>query len=70
MITRLATFVTTETRKTQRMGVIQVVTVRRDESRPWELTTSHMVHTVMLHGVVHNIVPFIVELASRGLLTT
>ncbi len=45
------------------MGVIQVVTVRRDESRPWELTTSHMVHTVMLHGVVHNIVPFIVAVS-------
>ncbi len=54
------------------MGIIRVATSKREVVRLRELATTHMVHmvhTVTLHGVVRNVVLFIIAVSLRGLLS-
>ncbi|HBW69353.1 MAG TPA: hypothetical protein DEF43_19825 [Chloroflexus aurantiacus] len=66
---QVATFVTTETRRTQSMWITRMATVRRDIARPWELTAPQIIHAVTLYGVEYNVVLFILAASLRGLLT-
>ncbi|HBW66981.1 MAG TPA: hypothetical protein DEF43_07395 [Chloroflexus aurantiacus] len=68
-ITQATTFITTETQRTQRMGITWVATARRDVARLWEQAATHVVHSVTLHSVVGNVMLFILTVSLHDLLT-
>lgn len=68
-LTQVATFFTTEARRTQSMGMTWDAAVRRNVACRWELDARHIVHASTPHGVTRNVVLFIPAVRLHGLLT-